>query len=881
MNRTVTARSVLKIEFLILLILAVVNCGGGGGGPAPPGETDTLSGVAAGGAPLVGTVTVRDSAGETLQETVALDGTFTFDVTGMTPPFVVWAEGTVNGVPATYYSTCDSDGQVNITPLTHLAMAMALGQDPADYYQSNPNAAPPEAGALDDATQTIGELLTGMYSDLGIPADFDLLQGEFAADSTGFDQLLDMISVTVDDNTSAITEKESDQVLFSDDDMSDDEAPVVVPPVQVQAMTTGMAAAREYFSLTTSVYADGVVDAAEREAIAPWLATGIINQGQNHEQLIDALGSGGWLPAGISFADVAFHRLMYGATDHPLGQLAGLSEKGNHDVGFWCTLRYRYGDRGAIISTVHGFVWEDGRWKNFGTRIPFDDGLTILPLASHFVYYNGAVVQSGLALSINDAGFRGQALGVQKVAIVNDALPEIDSPFGSGPIHAVIMAADDMDVSESIFRVVAPANLAGRTVYLNTDDAELLDNLATNTEFLHVALDANDQPILAWTGVLFEQPHPIPYLYKNLESDFPTMTSVGSAPMRPIIPIGQLSGGPLLSWSNLSDTTTHPSSVIADWRNGDNTQIRTEHIYNRAYDDDQLSFNDWTSQLFSPPPGEWSQVRGRLTVSTLNPNGHVFSKGIEFWVGAPGPITYSASMPFISYRTLGDGSQNYNVFVGLMNNGQTVDPASISQVSIIPSVGDTTTIDTFTLSQQKYYQIDWDNDAAVFVLPNSDSPNGSHTGVNFTLPSATAFAPGTYTVQALVGGTPIEKACPIGAQMDMPVIGGLQAQWGGAGELTLNWEPPADTANIDQMVMWLSSEKPEGGYRVVLRINLSGSGLDLSQITIPAALIANIKILKDPGTVYWSIDTRRYTLLDSEPFETAGSQSAFTTITGW
>ena len=882
-NRKTRRIQCLGIGWMVLCFLLLTSCGGGGGGgggPINPGGTDTLEGVAAGGAPLVGTVTVRDADGETLIETVALNGTFTFDVTGMTPPFVVWAEGAVKGAPATYYATCDSDGRVNVTPLTHLAMALALGQDPADYYQANPNAGPPSTDAMQEATETLGTLLAGMYGELGLPADFDLMRDEFDADGTGFDRLLEMITVTVDGSACCLAEKASGQELLIDDDMADDNGPEVVPTDQAQAMTTGMAAAREYFALLNSAYEDGTLNNAEQRQISARLATGLIDRGRTLDQTLAAIAGGGTLAPGMQFEVLGFHRLMHGATDHPLGDLGGVSERGSHAMGFWCGLEYRY--NGCIVKRLQGFVLESGQWKNFGNRIPMDKSLLVLPLASHFVYYNGASVQTGLALSIDDIGLRAQALGVRKVLIANDALPEMANPFGAGTIHGVVMAPDNIDLSGSVFRVVEPAGLAGRTHYANTDDPGLIAKLAANSEFLYVALDASDQPIFTWASVLFEQPYPIPRLYKYLDSYFPKMTTFGGAPARPIIPPDQLAVGPILTWTNLADPTNHTSTVRAEWWN-DALKLRTEEIYNPAYGNYSEEFEDWTSEAFSPPPGDWTGAKGRLSLSSLNRNGHAFSKGMEYSVGVPAPVAFAASLPFVSHRTLADGTQLYYGFVGLTDNGQPVEPARISDVSINPDEGDPTPIDTLVIDQQNYYLITCTNTTG-HAYPPSDAPNGTFTGVNFTLPAGASFDSDMYTIRAHVDGTPVERACPImapGGGLTMPVITGLQALWGAGGELNLSWQPPAVTTNIHQMIMWFSSAKPEGGYRVVLRVNLSGAALSLSQLTIPADLAANIRILKDTGAVAWNIDTRYYYPIGSEYFEIAGSRSETVTISGW
>src|SRR3989338_4099388 len=135
----------LKTLLLILLTAgfgistAFIGCGGGGGGGTTPTTTTTsqkVSGVAAAGLPVVGFVYLKDSASTPTTKgptEIGSDGSFSFDVTGLTAPFYLRAQGSVVGTSYDLYSaTTASSGTANINPLTNLAVASAAGvSDPS------------------------------------------------------------------------------------------------------------------------------------------------------------------------------------------------------------------------------------------------------------------------------------------------------------------------------------------------------------------------------------------------------------------------------------------------------------------------------------------------------------------------------------------------------------------------------------------------------------------------------------------------------------------------------------------------------------------------------------------------------------------------------
>ncbi len=101
--------------------LAIAGCGGGSSDPVDTGDSGntgnvstTLSGTAAAGAAIVGTVTVKGAMGNTNSALIEADGTYNVDVTGLTAPtdYVPRAQSAVK--------------HTNYIPMRKLQMSMAL-----------------------------------------------------------------------------------------------------------------------------------------------------------------------------------------------------------------------------------------------------------------------------------------------------------------------------------------------------------------------------------------------------------------------------------------------------------------------------------------------------------------------------------------------------------------------------------------------------------------------------------------------------------------------------------------------------------------------------------------------------------------------------------
>jgi C-terminal processing protease CtpA/Prc len=158
---------------------------------------DRIYGISASGTPVQGEVTIRGAKGKTSDCSIGDDGTFSVDVSSLTPPFLLCAKGTVNNTDVDYYSYASSTGRVNISQLTHAVVSMAIQKNASQYYSDFPEGNLPESSDIYGYANYINVLLSDSYTEIGLEEDFDFLHDAFSANNEGFDLLLDRILLTI------------------------------------------------------------------------------------------------------------------------------------------------------------------------------------------------------------------------------------------------------------------------------------------------------------------------------------------------------------------------------------------------------------------------------------------------------------------------------------------------------------------------------------------------------------------------------------------------------------------------------------------------------------------------------------------------------------
>ncbi|OGP66871.1 MAG: hypothetical protein A2W27_08485 [Deltaproteobacteria bacterium RBG_16_44_11] len=182
------------VAVISLFVVVLVACSGTST-PSP----SFVSGVAAAGAPISGNAYLKDSTNTTIGPvSIGADGSFSFDVTGLTPPFYLFAMGSVGSTPYSLYSvTTSSGGIANINPLTNvIVVAAAGGIDPASVY-NNPTAYSVTEENLDKAITDLRTLLGPLLAEYDAE-NIDPVSDPFTADHTKLDELFDLLAIAVE-----------------------------------------------------------------------------------------------------------------------------------------------------------------------------------------------------------------------------------------------------------------------------------------------------------------------------------------------------------------------------------------------------------------------------------------------------------------------------------------------------------------------------------------------------------------------------------------------------------------------------------------------------------------------------------------------------------
>lgn len=198
-----------------IFLAGLLGCGGGSSPEAASAPSVPLSGVAATGAPIAGKVYALDAQGRSLSVDTALDGSFALNVGTLSLPVLLKAEWAGGAGTQRLYSFATRAGRVNVTPLTDLAVRLALlGTDPGAHYASpSPVAFAALAAALPTAITQLRTALRPLLAAHG--ADADPFTITFVADHTGVDRFLDSVAITTSGLTLSVTDVVTGTLLYS------------------------------------------------------------------------------------------------------------------------------------------------------------------------------------------------------------------------------------------------------------------------------------------------------------------------------------------------------------------------------------------------------------------------------------------------------------------------------------------------------------------------------------------------------------------------------------------------------------------------------------------------------------------------------------------
>ena len=306
--------SILK-TLAVVFSLSLAACGGGGGstptGTGDTGSTSTsLSGIAAAGAPIIGTVTVKGALGNTKSALIEANGNYDVDVTGLTAPYRLRAVGTVGGRTYKLHSYAEeatAGATVNITPFTDLIVANAAQQIAESFFDSNTSTSidPADLAAQEDALQA---KLKDVFDALGIDSAINLLTSTFSADHSGLDAALDIVRIEVDGNTNIATITNLVENTSITDDVTDGTDAgtlTVINAGNLQNTAAENQSIAGLFTELTTKFASGLPTAASIEA---FFTTDFLDYDQSLSQFLTEITTD---PStiGLTFSNVAISDL--------------------------------------------------------------------------------------------------------------------------------------------------------------------------------------------------------------------------------------------------------------------------------------------------------------------------------------------------------------------------------------------------------------------------------------------------------------------------------------------------------------------------------------------------------------------------------------------
>jgi hypothetical protein len=211
----------LKTNVASILLFGVITTifimGGCGVDKVSAPMSSTVSGVAAAGKAIRGTVTLKDSSRPSKYRTTVTsdDGSFNFSVNGLTPPFILkvqWKDE--DDATLRLHSLAKKHGKANINPLSDVIVAGAGADDPTLVFDSNdPAAIEAAASKLMAALEALRTVLAPMFQLYGV--DKDPIEDDFEADHTGLDALFDDVRIYAAEGMIIVRNKRTNGLIFS------------------------------------------------------------------------------------------------------------------------------------------------------------------------------------------------------------------------------------------------------------------------------------------------------------------------------------------------------------------------------------------------------------------------------------------------------------------------------------------------------------------------------------------------------------------------------------------------------------------------------------------------------------------------------------------
>lgn len=422
----------MKIRLMstaLAVSVLLAACGGGGGGKSsgPTGSNATISGTAAAGLPLVGSVTIKDANGTSRTVAIGANGAYTVDTTGLTAPFLLRATGTAGGTTYVVHSaatSADVNGNINITPLTDLILSNVAGQIATNYFDSG-SFGSLSASQLNTEAAKLKEKLLPVLQAMGVDAATDLLRAQFTPLSSPLDKALDAISVSYDTSTNIATLTN----VLTQESITDD---IATPAAQEPSPTTmsdtsNLATAADDIPLIRAALASFTAAFSTSlptvTTIKSHLTSGFLDLDQGRDAMASEM-AGDSSNIGIQLTEVSINHIDYTDTASPVADVSFLVKSAS----------------GAVLDREQHFKLKkvSGTWKLHGNQRVLDISAHVHTVKSHYGSgsYTSECRGSGLEFWIEDMDDANSA-DITHIVVNGPGLPDngirYDRPSEGGP----------------------------------------------------------------------------------------------------------------------------------------------------------------------------------------------------------------------------------------------------------------------------------------------------------------------------------------------------------------------------------------------------------------------------------------------------------------
>jgi hypothetical protein len=406
---------------LISMSLFICACGDGASGDgSSSSQVVAISGVAASGAPIFGTVYAKGANGGTASKKINADGSYYLDVTHLVPPYILYAEGTVNWERIKIYTCALNGGNINITPITDYILRTSLSGD-AESAFTNWNSASVTSDVLTAAETDVQQQLQPLLNAAGIPDDIDLCSVTFSANHKGLDLVLDSITIRLDitGTIATVTNNLTGSSYTNDLTTDSDDAATGLPSSDESKSLIAFndaLAINQVWQILVDLYADSEATAGDLNTTwAPYVADDFLNRGRNKSEELDAWVSGDVGPCAGFIVYVTIKRVLLPS------DLEG--DINTYEKGYLLNLYYSNGCSDYNINTR--MVYNGTKWLFFGDRIWLGD-FGPKDRAKLNVSASGAQeFFSGLGFSAIDSNSNyAYSQGIRSAIITGPGLPE-------------------------------------------------------------------------------------------------------------------------------------------------------------------------------------------------------------------------------------------------------------------------------------------------------------------------------------------------------------------------------------------------------------------------------------------------------------------------